>query len=97
MKKPTAERQANDLPQGLAQPALRALASAGIKRLDQLTRFDEAAIKQLHGIGPNALDVLRRALRTQGMAFADGKKRKLKGVVRKGKTTNVKDSHDRFA
>ena len=60
----------SDLPVGLAQPALRALLGAGIFRLEQLTTLSEAEVKQLHGIGPNALDQLRRALEVQGLSFA---------------------------
>jgi hypothetical protein len=45
----------------------------GIQRLDQLTDFREAEIKQLHGIGPNALSQLRSALDMKGMSFADKK------------------------
>ncbi len=62
----------SDLPIKLAQPARRALAAAGIQRLEQLTRFSEAQVKQLHGIGPNALNQLRQALAARGLAFADG-------------------------
>lgn len=57
------------LPAGLAQPALRALAGMGIKRIDQLAAFREAEIKGLHGIGPNALNLLRQALAAQGLTF----------------------------
>jgi pimeloyl-ACP methyl ester carboxylesterase len=65
--------QQNDLTIGLAQPAQRALASASIQSLEQLTKFTEAEIKQLHGIGPNALKKLHQALATQGLSFADDK------------------------
>ncbi len=57
-----------DLP-NIAAPAQRALASAGIKNLRQLTKFSEAEIKQLHGIGPNALEKLRQALVANGLSF----------------------------
>ncbi len=67
------QEQEGDLPR-LAAPARRALAGAGIHRLDQLTRFTEQDIKQLHGIGPNALDQLRRALKLRGLSFAKDKK-----------------------
>jgi len=53
----------------LAAPAQCALAAANIQQLEQLTRFTEADIKQLHGIGPNALDTLRRALAAKGLSF----------------------------
>ncbi len=69
-------QQESDLPIKLSQPAQRALAGAGIQRLKQLTKFSEAEIKQLHGIGPNALAQLHSALAAQGLSFADEKKRK---------------------
>jgi hypothetical protein len=59
-----------DLPAGLAQPAQRALASAGIENLEQLSRYSEAEIRRLHGIGPNALGKLSQALNARGMSFA---------------------------
>ncbi len=58
----------NDLPK-LAAPAQRALASAGVRRLMDLTKFREAEVKGWHGIGPNAMDQLRRALKEKGLAF----------------------------
>jgi hypothetical protein len=65
-----------DLPTELAQPAQRALAGAGIQNLKQLTKFSEAEIKRLHGIGPNALNELRSALAAKGLSFAHKKKSK---------------------
>ena len=62
----------NDLPK-LASPAQRALAGAGIQRLEQLTRLSEEDLKQLHGIGPNALKQLHQALRAKGLSFAKEK------------------------
>ena len=59
----------SDLPR-LAAPARRALTVAGIHRLDQLSQLSEEEIRQLHGIGPNALDQLRRALDAKGLSFA---------------------------
>ena len=54
----------------LAQPAQRALAGAGYSRLEQLTHVTETELKQLHGIGPNALKQLRAALEAKGWSFA---------------------------
>ncbi|MBN1453686.1 MAG: hypothetical protein JW963_21910 [Anaerolineales bacterium] len=65
--------QESDLPAKLAKPAQRALAGAGIHSLEQLTKFSEAEIKQLHGIGPNALKQLRIALNAKGLSFASKK------------------------
>jgi hypothetical protein len=60
----------------LAQPAQRALAGAGYTRLEQLTKVSEAEIKQLHGIGPNAVKSLRETLAAKGLSFAADKKSK---------------------
>ena len=57
----------------LASPAQRALAGAGISQLEQLTELSEAELMQLHGIGPNAIDQLRRALAAKGLSFASKK------------------------
>lgn len=69
-------QQENDLPIELAAPARRALVGAGYVQLEQLTKVSEAEVKQLHGIGPNALKQLRRALGAKGLSFAEGKSRK---------------------
>ena len=69
------DQQESDLPTGLAAPARRALAGAGYWRLAQLAELSEAEVKQLHGIGPNALDQLRRALDAKGLSVANKKGR----------------------
>jgi hypothetical protein len=58
----------SDLPK-IAAPAQRALAAAGVKRLKDLTKFSEAEIKKWHGIGPNVMGQLRRAMDEQGLSF----------------------------
>ena len=75
MKIKPGDEQESDLPMELANPARRALVGAGYSRLEQLTKLSEAEVKQLHGVGPKAVDQLRRALGTKGLSFAD-KKRK---------------------
>lgn len=70
------KNQESDLPAKLGAPAGRALARAGIKNLKQLTKFSETEIKQLHGVGPNALGKLRQALADKGLSFAKEKKSK---------------------
>jgi hypothetical protein len=64
------------LPAALAAPARRVLAAAGIKRLEQLTAFNEEQLGRLNGIGPNALSQLHRALKAKGLSFAKSKKTK---------------------
>lgn len=58
------------LPSGLAAPARRALAAAGVQHLEELTRFGEEEIGSPHGMGPKTIDQLRSALRERGLAFA---------------------------
>lgn len=60
----------SDFPR-LSAPAHRALAGAGYSRLDQLTEVSKSDIAKLHGMGPKALDQLRRALAARGQSFAD--------------------------
>jgi hypothetical protein len=55
---------------GLASPARRALGAAGIQRLEQLTKFRAAEVKQWPGIGPHAFNQLRLALAARGLSFA---------------------------
>ena len=62
----------DDLPK-LAAPAQRALTSAGIMTLAQLTQVTEAELLQLHGMGKNAIASLREALSACGLSFRKGK------------------------
>ncbi len=64
-------RPASELPDSLASPAIRALVGAGYTRIEQLADVSEAEIKNLHGIGANALKTLRAALAEKGLAFAE--------------------------
>ncbi|WP_410511498.1 DNA-directed RNA polymerase subunit alpha C-terminal domain-containing protein [Paenibacillus sp. BR2-3] len=64
-------KQENDFPTGLSQPALRALANSGVTRLEQISKLSERELKQLHGLGPKAVKQLREALELQGLSFFD--------------------------
>lgn len=59
-----------EFPRGIPKPALRALASAGIERLEQLTGVTEEELLELHGMGPKAIGILRDALADRGETFA---------------------------
>lgn len=59
----------NNLPEKLAKPAQRALASAGIKSLSDLSKFTEQEVADLHGIGKNALVVIKEAMKKKDVAF----------------------------
>jgi len=68
----TEKESESDLPTGLSKPAQRALAGAGYERLEQLAKLSAADVKRLHGMGPKALEQLRRALAAKGLSFAAG-------------------------
>ena len=70
-EQPNEDRQpADDLPAGLSAPARRALAGAGVTRLEDVTTFTENELMKLHGMGPKALQTLRRALAARGLAIS---------------------------
>lgn len=60
----------SNFPANIGNPARRALAAAGYVRLEQLTNVSEAELLKLHGVGPKAVEQLRRALTAQGLDFA---------------------------
>ncbi len=64
-----ANQSSSVFPIKLAAPARRALADAGYSRLEQLALVSEEEIKNLHGIGPNALKLLTHALHDKGLSF----------------------------
>lgn len=70
MKNDQNYQPAGDFPTGLSQPALRALNTAGITTLEQLSRFPEKEIADLHGMGPKGIRMLKQALAERGLAFA---------------------------
>jgi hypothetical protein len=49
---------------------VRALASLGVTRLDQVTGFTEAQLLALHGMGPKALGIIKAGLRARGRSLA---------------------------
>ncbi len=72
MSEKTTTASNSPFPRGVAKPAQRALASVGVTRLEQTTRFTEAQLLALHGMGPTALDAIKAALRAQGLSLAGG-------------------------
>ncbi len=64
-----------DFPTGIGRPATQALTVAGYTRLEHLTTVTEKELLKLHGMGPKALGILRSALETRGLRFADAKGR----------------------
>lgn len=55
-------------------PAQRALQSAGITSLEQLTKVTEAELLQLHGMGQKAIGILHDVLKANGLTFRESKK-----------------------
>jgi hypothetical protein len=60
-----------DLPRSLGRPAIRALAVGGLVRIDQFSEVRESDLRRMHGVGPKAIDGLRRLLAAGGRTFAD--------------------------
>lgn len=54
---------------GLAAPARRALIAAGIFRLSDLRKESFISIKQLHGMGPNAIRILSQKMKENDLSF----------------------------
>ncbi|GIN85879.1 hypothetical protein J6TS2_22650 [Heyndrickxia sporothermodurans] len=59
----------SNFPDKLAKPAQRALANAGLTHLEQLTELSEKELLQLHGMGPKAVEMLRKELEEKGLSF----------------------------
>jgi uncharacterized protein YdhG (YjbR/CyaY superfamily) len=57
-----------DLPP-IGRPATRALAAAGVTRLEQLQQHRAKDLLALHGVGPKAVSLLRVALADRGLSF----------------------------
>lgn len=74
MAKNATKKQASEWPQGFSKPAERALATIGVTRLTQLTKYSEKELLALHGMGPKGIRVLRSALKEKGLAFKAEKK-----------------------
>lgn len=63
----------SDFQKILAKPVQRALAGVNIETLEQLSKYSEAEIMELHGIGQNAFKKLQEALSDNGLSFAPKK------------------------
>ncbi len=53
----------------LAAPARRALENKGINTLEQLSKYSEEEILQLHGMGKSSIPKLKNALHEKGLEF----------------------------
>lgn len=55
----------------LGKPAQRGIQDAGITTLEQFSNYSEKEIYELHGIGMNAMIVIRSILEENGLGFSD--------------------------
>ncbi|MEP7103084.1 MAG: DNA-binding protein [Candidatus Dojkabacteria bacterium] len=62
-------QKVSNFPKGVGAPAIRALASVGVSKVEQLVKFREVQLKGLHGIGPKALGVLKAELKSKGLSL----------------------------
>ena len=54
---------------GLAAPARRALIDDGLFKLSDLRKTSLAALKELHGMGPNAIRILTTEMKKADLSF----------------------------
>ena len=54
---------------GLAAPARRALIDDGLFKLSDLRKTSLAAVKELHGMGPNAIRILTTEMKKADLTF----------------------------
>lgn len=53
----------------ISAPARRGLASKNVTTLKKLSAFSEEEILKLHGVGPSAIPILKKALEGAGLTF----------------------------
>lgn len=53
----------------LSAPAQRALASQGIRNLEDLAGFSRTRLAELHGLGPSTLKTLEEAMKKSGISY----------------------------
>lgn len=59
------------LPKGIGKPATSALEHHGMSCLEDVSRFSEAELLELHGVGPKAVRVLEEELIRHGMSLPE--------------------------
>ena len=62
----------NEWPKGVAKPGIRALNSAGLYTIADLSKIKEKELMALHGMGKRTLEVLKQEMEQQGIAFKKG-------------------------
>ena len=61
----------NYWPEGVARPAIRALHTAELYKLEDLQTISAVKLQRLHGIGPKAFKTLKEAMDEKGYRFLE--------------------------
>lgn len=56
-------------PKGIGKPAKSALEEAGYTQLEELALIRVKDLLKLHGVGPKAVGILKKALEEKGLSF----------------------------
>jgi hypothetical protein len=59
--------------QKLSKPAQRAIQNEGITTIEHLSKYSEKEFSQLHGIGKNAMNIIRQNMSENGVSFSQNK------------------------
>lgn len=57
---------------GIASPARRALAAAGVRSVADLARFTEDEVRSWHGVGPTVMEALKTLMDQRSVRFRPG-------------------------
>jgi DNA-directed RNA polymerase alpha subunit len=57
----------------LAKPAQRAIQNEGITTLEQLSKYSEREFSELHGIGKNAMNIIKQTMSENELTFLQKK------------------------
>lgn len=56
--------------QKLAKPAQRAIQNEEITTIEHLSKYSEKEFSELHGIGKNAMNIIKRIMSENGITFS---------------------------
>ena len=68
------KKRVTDIP-NIGAPATRAVAKLGITKLRGFTRCSKSELLALHGIGPKAISIVKKALKIRGLSFKNARSR----------------------
>jgi DNA-directed RNA polymerase alpha subunit len=59
--------------QKLAKPAQRAIQNEQITTIEHLSNYSEKEFSELHGIGKNAMNIIKQTMSEHGLSFSQNK------------------------